>query len=443
MRPPRTRRSAVRLAACLAVLTAALAAAEPALAVRPFIHAHRGGSLEFGKPVFPESTLPAYRHAASLGFVLELDVKLTSDRVPVVIHDATLDRTTPCTGNVAARTFAQLRADCPSDILGTNDHFVQLAPGDRRRAPIPKLSEVLALAKEKGARLNLEIKNLPTDPDFDATSAYANTVVDAIEASHFPHSRLIVQSFWPPNLNVVKSRLPDVETSFLTLGSGLASIDAARTNGYDWISPQWPLTSEFVAKAHAAGLRIVPYTIDTAADVAAATRAGVDELITNDPLLARRTEAQVEGPSPAIPPPPSRSACAAARASRSIGTIEARGSRRHGLRVFAMQLKQEARHVETYASFRTKIECMIRERVLPRLVHGAPNVVAFNEDVGLMTLAHRLPRRRGPQARLRPCLDLPRSGLPVRHARADQLAARHLLNPGDRLPVALFPLCPV
>ncbi len=74
-----------------------------------------------------------------------------------------------------------------------------------------------------------------------------------------------------------------------------------------------------------------------------------------------------------------------------------------------MQLKQEARHVETYASFRTKIECMIRERVLPRLVHGAPNVVAFNEDVGLMTLATGSPRRRGPDAGLRPGVDLPRA----------------------------------
>ena len=51
-----------------------------------------------------------------------------------------------------------------------------------------------------------------------------------------------------------------------------------------------------------------------------------------------------------------------------------------------MQPKQEARHVETYATFRTKIECMIRERVLPRLVRGTPNIVAFNEDIGLLTL---------------------------------------------------------
>jgi hypothetical protein len=87
-----------------------------------------------------------------------------------------------------------------------------------------------------------------------------------------------------------------------------------------------------------------------------------------------------------LPPPPSRADCRAVRASRSLDTIEAYGSRRRGLRVFAMQLKQELRHVVTYADYRTKIECMIRERVVPRLVRGHPNVVAFNEDVGLMTL---------------------------------------------------------
>ena len=64
---------------------------------------------------------------------------------------------------------------------------------------------------------------------------------------------------------MVKSRLPDVETSLLSLGSSLGNIDTARAAGYDWVSPQWPLTPEYIAKAHAAGLRVVPYTIDTAA----------------------------------------------------------------------------------------------------------------------------------------------------------------------------------
>ena len=92
-------------------------------------------------------------------------MKLTKDRVPVVIHDATLDRTTPCTGQVSARTLADSCApNCPSDIVGTDGNFVQLGPNDRRRAPIPQLSEVLALARDAGARVNLEIKNHPERP---------------------------------------------------------------------------------------------------------------------------------------------------------------------------------------------------------------------------------------------------------------------------------------
>ena len=144
-------------------LRGAARVAAPALAVRPPIHAHRGGSIEFGKPTYPESTMPAFRASARRGFVLELDVKLTKDLVPVVIHDATLDRTTPCAGQVNARTYAELLADCRS----TPRHRWQLRAArarDRRRAPIPKLSEVLALARHAGVRVNLEIKNQPTDP---------------------------------------------------------------------------------------------------------------------------------------------------------------------------------------------------------------------------------------------------------------------------------------
>ena len=52
-----------------------------------------------------------------------------------------------------------------------------------------------------------------------------------------------------------------------------------------------------------------------------------------------------------------------------------------------MQFKQEIRNVVSYGSFRRKIDCMLREYVLPHLAKHRPNVVVFNEDVGLMTLA--------------------------------------------------------
>jgi hypothetical protein len=51
-----------------------------------------------------------------------------------------------------------------------------------------------------------------------------------------------------------------------------------------------------------------------------------------------------------------------------------------------MQFKQDVANVVTYASFRTKIECLIRQYVVPHLARGRPNVVVFNEDTGLMTL---------------------------------------------------------
>ena len=51
-----------------------------------------------------------------------------------------------------------------------------------------------------------------------------------------------------------------------------------------------------------------------------------------------------------------------------------------------MQYKQQARSVVSYATFRAKIECMLRTYVLPHLAKGRPNVVVWGEDVGLAAL---------------------------------------------------------
>ena len=78
----------------------------------------RGGTVENGKARYAEESLAAYRHAARNDFVLEVDAKLTEDGVPVAIHDATLDRTTNCTGEVRTFTLAGL-AGCRTDVLGS------------------------------------------------------------------------------------------------------------------------------------------------------------------------------------------------------------------------------------------------------------------------------------------------------------------------------------
>ena len=91
----------------------------------PYIHAHRGGPLKTVdgelRPAYPENSLPAFRHAAKLGFVLEMDTRMTSDGRAVIMHDASLKRTTNCTGLVSERTLAEIRSDCEIDILGTDE----------------------------------------------------------------------------------------------------------------------------------------------------------------------------------------------------------------------------------------------------------------------------------------------------------------------------------
>ena len=150
-----------RLAGPLVAVVAA-AAAPAALAAAPGIHAHRGGTVLNGKPRYAEESTRAYRNAARNGFVLEVDAKLTEDGVPVAIHDATLDRTTNCTGEV--RTFTYLELDgCRTDVLGSPGSPLPTRPA-RRTEPIPRIADVLELARQTGAEVNLEIKNVPTDP---------------------------------------------------------------------------------------------------------------------------------------------------------------------------------------------------------------------------------------------------------------------------------------
>jgi glycerophosphoryl diester phosphodiesterase len=257
----------------------------------PTVHAHRGGSYAGGVPTFPENTMPAFLNSAKKGYVIELDVKLTKDGVPVVIHDDTFDRTTNCTGPIKSKTLAQVRK-CRADVLGSpgNPGGLKTKKVAKPTVGISTLAEVLAMVKKQKATVNLEIKNLPGDNDFDAAQqTYPNKVMDTVIASKVPKSKLIIQSFLPGNLLVAKQRMPGVALSMLTTkGNEQAGLEIAKTNGFKWVSPSWPLTAAFVSSAHDAGKLVVPYTLDKASEVKAASAAGVDALITDDPVMARK-----------------------------------------------------------------------------------------------------------------------------------------------------------
>jgi glycerophosphoryl diester phosphodiesterase len=271
----------------VAVIASLVPAASAAAVVD--LHAHRGGPLLNGVPISGENSLPAFANSWDRGVdVIEFDAKLSRDGVPVVMHDDTLDRTTTCSGRVDGRTIAEL-AECYIDILGTDGNFRELPSST---VAIPTLAQALGWARSSRARLNLEIKNQPTDDDFEAgpSPQFAHTVLDEVERSGVPKSRLLIQSFWPPNLDVAKAR--GFRTSFLSLQqTNEGSLDFAIANGYDVISPGWPVSNPraYVQRAHAAGKEVVPYTLDRPVDIRAAAEAGVDAIISNDPARVMGT----------------------------------------------------------------------------------------------------------------------------------------------------------
>ena len=273
-------------AASLALAVPATATAKTAFGG---IHAHRGGPNPGGQAIYPEDSLEAFKAADSLQVdVIELDVKLTADNVPVVMHDATLDRTTNCAGQVRRTTASALAANCRIDTVGGEDLLRPAAPPGVR---VPTLAETLEWADDEGAKLNVEIKNYPTDPDYDATAAFATTVLTAIESSGIDKRRVLIQSFLTQNLDPAKARGFPTALLLLQQTATEQSVDIARQKDYDIVQPGWPTAGDpakFVAAARRAGLGVVPFTIDSGAEIKRAFRLGVDGVITNDTVLGMR-----------------------------------------------------------------------------------------------------------------------------------------------------------
>ena len=286
----------------LLVLALLLVPAASSAAAPPQIVAHRGGSLDEGVPVLPENSLPALQRAANRGWVLEFDVSLTKDGEPVVIHDDTLDRTTNCTGLVKDRTAAELRAQCRIDTLGAGEGPPTLVPAPAdQQVPVPTLAEVLDMARKREAIISPEIKNIPPTTQQELTGAddfdpnplgFATTVSDALLASGYPQERMIVQSFWPANLEVARQKLPRAQLSFLTIKAmNDGNPEYAAASRFGWSSPEFGtgLNPTYVERAHLYGLKVTVYTPNSAADIGAAAKAGVDAIITDDPVLAEKT----------------------------------------------------------------------------------------------------------------------------------------------------------
>ncbi|WP_460801260.1 glycerophosphodiester phosphodiesterase [Microbacterium sp. GXF6406] len=222
--------------------------------------AHRGNSAQA-----PENTLPAFASmAAADAAYLELDIRLSADGIPMVIHDATVDRTTDGTGNVSEMTARELRA------LDAGSWFSE----DFRSTRIPTLAEALEHAAAHRQDVLIEYKGSWKRSDIRTTMK--------LIASAGLERRVIAQSFSRRTVANIAAVAPDVPLGWLTHDLDTLAVHTALTIGADAVNPA-TATADTVALAHRAGLGVFVWTHDEDAAWEAYTQMGVDGIITNRP----------------------------------------------------------------------------------------------------------------------------------------------------------------
>ncbi len=238
---------------------------------RPAIIGHRGASAHA-----PENTLAAFQLAMEHGADgIELDAKLSADGQVVVIHDQTVDRTTGAHGVVREMTLAQLK------ILDAGSFFSEKYANER----IPTLEEVFTAVGGQ-TMINVELTNYNSPAD-----ALPDKVAELV-SRYGLQERVLFSSFHPLNLFRIHRRLPRTPVAILTLegfkGRALRGW-LGRLFSPDFIHPYYTDVDEASLLAeHKAGRRVNVWTVDDLGDIYRLSKMGIDGIITDDPLLAKR-----------------------------------------------------------------------------------------------------------------------------------------------------------
>jgi glycerophosphoryl diester phosphodiesterase len=238
---------------------------------RPIIFAHRGASR-----YAPENTMAAFLLAVKHGVkAIELDVMLTKDEIPIVMHDHLLDRTTNGTGQVNAQMFDSIVQ------LDAGSHFSPEFSGEK----IPLLDQVLG-ALPKDLLINVELKNYHNPKD-----ALVDRVIEIVE-KHDKRSAILFSSFLPLNLIRVHQLMPDAKVGLLCSPGKLAAL--CRSNWYFHISPEFihlhegSVSKAVINKEHKRNRKINGWTVNNPARMRDLILWGIDGIITDDTLVAKQ-----------------------------------------------------------------------------------------------------------------------------------------------------------
>ncbi len=234
-----------------------------------FVASHRGD-----RKVAPENTLPAFESAIQAGArFVETDVQLTSDGVPVLMHDRTIDRTTNGTGKVGDLAFSQLEG------LDAGSWFSPEFAGTR----IPTLEQLLSRLSEQASsaqpvRALIELKGFWSAEEAGLVTSMIErfelsglVVLMSFDAVTLDNARIADESI--PRAILMKE-LPSDPVGFAELYGAIAIITSAEAIGAD----RWA-----VDRIHRSGLAVLVYTLNSKSSWNLAISLGVDGIITDRP----------------------------------------------------------------------------------------------------------------------------------------------------------------
>ncbi len=245
---------------------------------RPLVFAHRGGG-----GLFPENTLEAFKYSAEMGVdVLELDIHQTADGKLVVMHDATVDRTTDGSGKVSEMTLAELKKlDAGFDF--TTDGG-KTFPFRGKGITVPTLEEIFDALP--GMTFNVEPKQ--------AAVSVVKPLCSLLREKN-KTGNVIVGSFRQEILDAFRAECTEVATSaspsevsyFLTMyKTGLAesytppmqALQVPENVGYLNV-----VSKDFVETAHKLNLKVHVWTVNEKEDMQRLLEMGVDGIMTDYP----------------------------------------------------------------------------------------------------------------------------------------------------------------
>ncbi len=222
-----------------------------------------------------ENTLEAFRTAVGVGAAgIELDARHTSDGMLVVHHNPQ---------------------------LSDGRALVDVAAADRPDW-VPTLGEALDACA--GAFVNIEIKNDPSEPDFDPDEAVAEGVIAELQRRSEPTATWLISSFRIDSVNRCRRLDSRFATAWLTANPvGPADIDQVVAGGHTAIHPWVPtVDASLVADCHRAGLRVNTWTCNDPRRAVEMAAWGIDGICTDVPneILAAlgNSRTGVDNPGP-------------------------------------------------------------------------------------------------------------------------------------------------